>query len=135
MEKYRNPHGQLKENLFLPLFNTNFISKSFGRPLQLPIWQHAGKGTRHFKRKFDLQILITPLYLQTLLEIINLISFLLSIFRPKNLCYKDDNYKILYVIKPNFCWIQLKTLQFDLQVCKSISKSRSNIRSVYNNTI
>jgi hypothetical protein len=22
-------HGQLKENLFLPLFNTNFISKSF----------------------------------------------------------------------------------------------------------
>ena len=29
VEKYRNPHGQLKENLFLPLFNTNFISKSF----------------------------------------------------------------------------------------------------------
>ena len=28
-QKYRNPHGQLKENLFLPLFNTNFISKSF----------------------------------------------------------------------------------------------------------
>jgi len=27
VEKYRNPHGQLKENLFLPLFNTNFISK------------------------------------------------------------------------------------------------------------
>jgi hypothetical protein len=24
----RNHHGQLKENLFLPLFNTNFISKS-----------------------------------------------------------------------------------------------------------
>jgi hypothetical protein len=44
VEKYRNPHGQLKENLFLPLFNTNFISKSS----QLPIWQHAGKGTRHF---------------------------------------------------------------------------------------
>ena len=29
VEKYCNPHGQLKENLFLPLFNTNFISKSF----------------------------------------------------------------------------------------------------------
>jgi hypothetical protein len=29
VEKYRNPQGQLKENLFLPLFNTNFISKSF----------------------------------------------------------------------------------------------------------
>jgi hypothetical protein len=29
VEKYRNPHGQLKENFFLPLFNTNFISKSF----------------------------------------------------------------------------------------------------------
>jgi hypothetical protein len=28
VEKYRNPHGQLKENLFLPLFNMNFISKS-----------------------------------------------------------------------------------------------------------
>jgi hypothetical protein len=27
VEKYRNPHGQLKDNLFLPLFNTNFISK------------------------------------------------------------------------------------------------------------
>ena len=27
VEEYRNPHGQLKENLFLPLFNTNFISK------------------------------------------------------------------------------------------------------------
>jgi hypothetical protein len=27
VEKYRNPHGQLKENFFLPLFNTNFISK------------------------------------------------------------------------------------------------------------
>jgi hypothetical protein len=64
-------------------------------------------------------------YLQTLLEIINLISFLLSIFTPENLCYKDDNYKILYVIKP----------KFDLQVCKSISNSWSDIRSVYNNTI
>jgi predicted metalloprotease len=29
VEKYRNPHGKLKENLFLPLFNTNCISKSF----------------------------------------------------------------------------------------------------------
>jgi hypothetical protein len=29
VEKYRNPYGQLQENLFLPLFNTNFISKSF----------------------------------------------------------------------------------------------------------
>jgi hypothetical protein len=29
VEKYRDPHGQLKENLFLPLFNTNFISKCF----------------------------------------------------------------------------------------------------------
>jgi hypothetical protein len=29
VEKYRNPLGQLKENLFLPLFNTNFLSKSF----------------------------------------------------------------------------------------------------------
>ena len=27
MKKYRNPHGQLKDNLFLSLFNTNFISK------------------------------------------------------------------------------------------------------------
>jgi hypothetical protein len=44
VEKYRNPHGQLKENLFLPLFNTNFISKSFGGPLH----NSAGKGTRHF---------------------------------------------------------------------------------------
>jgi hypothetical protein len=34
VEKYRNPHGQLKENLFLPLFNKNFISKSFGGPLR-----------------------------------------------------------------------------------------------------
>ena len=40
MEKYRNPHGQLKENLFLPLFNTN----SFGGPLH----NSVGKGTRHF---------------------------------------------------------------------------------------
>ena len=37
MEKYRNPHGQLKENLFLPLFNTNFISK---------FEINAGKGKR-----------------------------------------------------------------------------------------
>jgi hypothetical protein len=28
VEKYRDPHGKLKENVFLPLFNTNFISKS-----------------------------------------------------------------------------------------------------------
>jgi hypothetical protein len=60
VEKYRNPHGQLKENLFLPLFNTNFISKSFGGPLhnssQLPIWQLAGKGTRHFNPLWGLQI-------------------------------------------------------------------------------
>jgi hypothetical protein len=28
-ESKKNSHGQLKENLFLPLFNTNFISKSF----------------------------------------------------------------------------------------------------------
>ena len=28
VDKYRNPHGQLKNNLFLPLYNTNFISKS-----------------------------------------------------------------------------------------------------------
>jgi hypothetical protein len=39
VEKYRNPHGQLKENLFLPLFNTNFISK---------FEINAGKGARHF---------------------------------------------------------------------------------------
>ena len=39
MEKYHNPHGQLKENLFLPLFTTNFISK---------FEINAGKGTRHF---------------------------------------------------------------------------------------
>jgi hypothetical protein len=37
--KYRNPHVQLKDNLFLPLFNTNFISK---------FQKHAGKGTGHF---------------------------------------------------------------------------------------
>jgi hypothetical protein len=39
VEKYPNPHGQLKENLFLTLFNTNFISK---------FEINAGKGTRHF---------------------------------------------------------------------------------------
>jgi hypothetical protein len=44
VEKYRKPHGQLKENLFLPLFNTNFISKSFGGRLH----NSAGKGMRHF---------------------------------------------------------------------------------------
>ena len=94
-----------------------------------------GKARDILKESLIYRFWLPHWYLQTLLEIINLISFLLSIFRPKNLCYKDDNYKILYVIKPNFCWIQLKTLQFDLQVCKSISKSRSDIRSVYNNTI
>jgi hypothetical protein len=94
-----------------------------------------GKARDILKESLIYRFWLPHWYLQTLLEIINLISVLLSIFRPKNLCYKDDNYKILYVIKPNFCWIQLKTLQFDLQVCKSISKSRSDIRSVYNNTI
>jgi hypothetical protein len=34
----------MKDNLFLPLFSTNFISKSFGGP----IGQHAGKDRRHF---------------------------------------------------------------------------------------
>jgi hypothetical protein len=94
-----------------------------------------GKARDILKESLIYRFWLPHWYLQTLLEIINLISFLLSIFRPKNLCYKDDNYKILYVIKPNFCWIQLKTLQFDLQVCKSISNSWSDIRSVYNNTI
>jgi hypothetical protein len=94
-----------------------------------------GKAWDILKESLIYRFWLPHWYLQTLLEIINLISFLLSIFRPKNLCYKDDNYKILYVKKPNFCWIQLKTLQFDIQVCKSISKSRSDIRSVYNNTI
>jgi hypothetical protein len=36
VEKYRNPHGQRKENLFLPLFNTNFISIILWLPI-LPI--------------------------------------------------------------------------------------------------
>jgi hypothetical protein len=44
VEKYRNPHGQLKENLFLPLFNTNFISKFEINAFEI----NAGKGTRHF---------------------------------------------------------------------------------------
>jgi hypothetical protein len=44
VEKYRNPHGQLKENLFLPLFNTNFISKSEINAFEI----NAGKDTRHF---------------------------------------------------------------------------------------
>jgi hypothetical protein len=39
VEKYRNPHEQLKENLFFPLFNTNLISK---------FEINAGKDTRHF---------------------------------------------------------------------------------------
>ena len=55
-EKYRNPHGKPKENLFLPLFDTNFISKSFGGPLQLSIWQHAGKGTRYFNPLEDYRL-------------------------------------------------------------------------------
>jgi hypothetical protein len=38
VEKYRNPHGQLQENLFLPLFNTNFISESFGKDI-LILWR------------------------------------------------------------------------------------------------
>jgi hypothetical protein len=38
------PHGQLKENLFLPLFNTNFISKSFGGPLHNYIARTRGKA-------------------------------------------------------------------------------------------
>jgi hypothetical protein len=44
VEKYRNPHGQLKENLFLPLFNTNFISKSFGGPLHNSVARTRGKA-------------------------------------------------------------------------------------------
>jgi hypothetical protein len=44
VEKYRNPHGQLKENLFLPLFNTNFISNFEINAFEI----NAGKGTRHF---------------------------------------------------------------------------------------
>jgi hypothetical protein len=44
VEKYRKPHGQLKENLFLPLFNTNFISKFEINAFEI----NAGKGTSHF---------------------------------------------------------------------------------------
>ena len=46
VEKSRNPHayGQLKENLFLPLFNMNFISKFEINAFEI----NAGKGTRHF---------------------------------------------------------------------------------------
>ena len=44
VEKYRNPHGQLKENFFLPLFNTNFISNFEINAFEI----NAGKGTRHF---------------------------------------------------------------------------------------
>ena len=57
MEKYRNSRGQLKENLFLPLFNTNFISKSFGGPLH----KHAGKDTRHFGLILVCPHLFTPI--------------------------------------------------------------------------
>jgi hypothetical protein len=44
VEKYRNPYGQLKENLFLSLFNTNFISKFEINAFEI----NAGKGMRHF---------------------------------------------------------------------------------------
>jgi hypothetical protein len=89
-----------------------------------------GKAWDILKESLIYRFWLPHWYLQTLLEIINLISFLLSIFRPKNLCYKDDNYKILYVIKPNFCWIQLKTLQFDLQ-CVNLFQSLDLISEVY----
>ena len=49
MEKYRNPYGQLKENLFLPLFNTNFISKFEINAFEI----NMEKGTRHFNRLED----------------------------------------------------------------------------------
>ena len=61
-----------------------------------------GKARDILKESLIYRFWLPHWYLQTLLEIINLISFLLSIFRPKNLCYKGDNYKILYVLKPNF---------------------------------
>ena len=44
MEKYHNPHGQLKENLFLPLFNTNFISTFFDGPLHNSVARTWGKA-------------------------------------------------------------------------------------------
>jgi hypothetical protein len=44
VEKYRFPHGQLKENLFLPLFDTSFISKFEIYAFEI----NAGKGTSHF---------------------------------------------------------------------------------------
>jgi hypothetical protein len=49
VEQYRTPHGQLKGNLFLPLYNTNFISK---------FEINAGKGTRHFnpQKQITLQL-------------------------------------------------------------------------------
>jgi hypothetical protein len=40
-------HGQLKENLFLPLFNTNFISKSFGSPLHNSVARMWGKARKY----------------------------------------------------------------------------------------
>ena len=44
MKKYRNPHGQLKEICF-----SHYLTRTLFRNLiQLPIWQHAGEGTRHF---------------------------------------------------------------------------------------
>jgi hypothetical protein len=47
--KYRNPHGQLKDNVLLPLFNTNFISTFEINALKI----NAGKGTRHFNPPED----------------------------------------------------------------------------------
>jgi hypothetical protein len=44
VEKYRNPHGQLEENLFLPLYNTNFISKFFGKDI-LILWRITDLST------------------------------------------------------------------------------------------
>ena len=43
-KRLHNPHGQLKENLFLPLFNTNFISKSFGGPIHNSVARTRGKA-------------------------------------------------------------------------------------------
>jgi hypothetical protein len=50
LEKYHDPHGQLKENVFLPLFNTNFISKFEINEFEI----NAGKGTRG--EKYFIQI-------------------------------------------------------------------------------
>ena len=62
MEKYRNPHGQLKENLFLPLFNTNFISKFEINAFEINAFEiNAGKGTIHFNPLEDYRISTTGL--------------------------------------------------------------------------